>query len=175
MKYEVKNVKGFMGMDCPGFNATLYRDGVKVAFLIDDGNGGEVSFDWVDRSGPRVEVPWVNHQNEAIVIRGCTVEEGKLYDFLRGKTWNMGPELGGKDIQTDPGYFVSELVGEFEDAKRFNRLCKTKVLFRLKTDKKGEWRTFKGAFTKQIKDWIVSKYGDQVESIMNETVGQVAA
>lgn len=171
MSYEVRNVKGFMGMDVPGYNATLYRDGVKVALVIDEGSGGETQFQWLDWQAPKVEVPWQDYQGKPWSVH-CTPEEAKLYEFIRGKTWDS--KVSGK-VQMDIGMFVSGLVDEYENAKRFKRICKDKVLFRVKGDKADEWRTIKAAFSKRVKDYIVSKYGDQLEAIMNESLGQVAA
>jgi hypothetical protein len=46
--YEVKNVKSFKGHDGLGFNASLYRDGTKVAFVTDLASGGDIDFNWED-------------------------------------------------------------------------------------------------------------------------------
>jgi len=40
--YSVKKVIEFEGMDGSGYNATLYRGSKKIAFIIDEGNGGEL-------------------------------------------------------------------------------------------------------------------------------------
>jgi hypothetical protein len=44
--YTVKNVKNFLGREGHGFNATLYRDGVKVAFVRDMADGGPIRYEW---------------------------------------------------------------------------------------------------------------------------------
>jgi hypothetical protein len=44
-KIELKNVKTFRGMEGYGLNATLYVDGIKTAFVIDDANGGPVDYE----------------------------------------------------------------------------------------------------------------------------------
>jgi hypothetical protein len=48
--YTVKNVKSFLGQEGPGFNATLYKDGVSVAAIIDDASGGPVIFQWHNKA-----------------------------------------------------------------------------------------------------------------------------
>jgi hypothetical protein len=48
--YTVKGVKNFIGREGHGFNATLYRDGKKIAFVSDMADGGCLRFDWEDRS-----------------------------------------------------------------------------------------------------------------------------
>jgi hypothetical protein len=170
MSYEVRNVKGFEGMEGLGYNAMLYRDGIKVAFVIDEGNGGEMLLRWADCKASRVEVPWSDYQGKPNSIL-CTPEEAKLYEFIRGKMVDY--RFSGQS-QISIGIFLAGLVDDYESPKRFKRICKTKTLFRVKGDKSDEWRTIKEIFSKRIKDFIVGKYGDQVESIMNESLGQVA-
>jgi len=169
MEYTLKSIKTFRGMDGQGMNATLYRDGVKVALVIDDGCGGEIHLEWVDYQAPRVTVPWVNYEGQPCEIR-CTPEASKLYEFLRGKTWNIGKMFGkaDKEIQVDIGIFIGELADKTINENRFKRLCKSKTLFRLKTDEKDCWRTLKSPFNQQVKDLIMREFGSQVESIMNE-------
>lgn len=48
--YAVKGVKTFVGMEGHGYNATLYRDGRQVAFVIDDASGGPLQVEWKDPS-----------------------------------------------------------------------------------------------------------------------------
>lgn len=48
--YTVKGIKTFVGMEGHGYNATLYRDGKKVAFVIDDASGGPLQVEWTDPS-----------------------------------------------------------------------------------------------------------------------------
>ncbi len=172
MSYTVKNVKKFRGMEGTGFNLNLLRDGKKVAFVMDEGCGGVSRFEWVDYDKPKVDVQWTNYQKQPCTIR-CTPEEATLYEFLRGKTFKVGTVT----LVVDPDIFVGDLLENYENDKRFARLCKTKTLFRLKGDKEGEWRalTVHGvSFNKTVKDKIISKFGDQVEEILNETLGQVA-
>ena len=178
MSYTIKNVKKFRGMEGTGFNLNLLRDGKKVAFVMDEGCGAEPCFEWVDEAKPKVDVPWLNFQQEPISILRCSPEEAALYESLRGQTIKMDNFRGGTiTMAVDPEMFVGDLFEKYENDKRFARLCKTKTLFRLKGDKEGEWRalTVHGvSFNKAAKDKIISKYGDQVEEILNETLGQVA-
>jgi len=46
--YEIKGLKTFMGMEGYGANASLYYKGKKIAFIIDDGNGGCLNIDYLD-------------------------------------------------------------------------------------------------------------------------------
>jgi hypothetical protein len=174
--YTVKNIKSFMGTDMPGYNATLYCDGKAVADVINDGGGGETDIHWKDYKQPSVSVPWKNYKDEPFTIN-CTPEEAKLYEFLRGKTWSM-PEIDSKVHQHEPDTYIGELVEDVENQKRITathkRWIKTKVVIKLKDAPEGTYRTFTTPFTKKSKDFIVNKYGDQIEYFLNEKYGQNA-
>ena len=171
MNYEVKNVKGFMGEDCPGFNATLYRDGQKVATVIDSGNGGMTDFHWVDWQAPHVDIKFTNDEGKEVSFK-WTPEEAKLHEAIQGQTWSFeGKVMGQKSTEM----FVAELVGAFENDRRFKRLCKTQTLFHVKGDEEGSYRIIKAVYSKRVKDFLVTKYGDKVEAILNEKYGQIAA
>lgn len=121
MSYEVRNVRGFMGEYCPGYNATLYRDGVKVAEVINSGNGGEETVHWEDAGRPkmvdgkivmvgqepRVEVQTTNYKGEPMTMR-CTPEEAKLMEFLKGKKIDLGDGLGESELSL--GMFMAGLM-----------------------------------------------------------------
>jgi hypothetical protein len=49
MKITLKNVKTFQGREGSGLNADIYLDGVKIAHVHDQGNGGEYFYDVFDR------------------------------------------------------------------------------------------------------------------------------
>jgi hypothetical protein len=48
--YELKAIKEFKGDEGYGMNANLYRNGTKVASIIDHGDGGILSYSFDDRS-----------------------------------------------------------------------------------------------------------------------------
>ena len=62
---------------------------------------------------------------------------------------------------------ISRMVDDFSELKMLKRACKTKVLFRLKGDEEGSWRTIRGGWGDLISKWIEAKYGDRVEAIAN--------
>ncbi len=47
VKLELRAIKRMQGRDGEAFNATLYVDGVKAAYVHNDGNGGCNSYDWL--------------------------------------------------------------------------------------------------------------------------------
>lgn len=175
--YTVKNVKSFMGLDMPGYNATLYRDGKAVALVVNDGGGGETDIQWSDYKAPTVEVQWTNYKGEPFTIH-CTPEAAKFYEYIRGKTWSM-PEIDNEVHQHSPDTYIGELVEDIEHQKRITaqhkRWIKTQVCIKLKKDPEGHFVTFKTKFTQKAKDFIVNKYGaDQIEYFLNEKYGQNA-
>jgi hypothetical protein len=50
MGLELKAVKTFLGSDGYGLNANLYLNGKKVAFVLDEGRGGESEVTFTDKS-----------------------------------------------------------------------------------------------------------------------------
>jgi len=47
-RVEMKNVKTFRGREGEGFNATLYINGQKSAFVFDDASGGPYNYEVYD-------------------------------------------------------------------------------------------------------------------------------
>ena len=52
-QFQVKGVKTFEGMEGYGINANLYFEGKKVAFILDEGNGGCLDVRWDRDKGYR--------------------------------------------------------------------------------------------------------------------------
>lgn len=139
--YEVKGVKSFIGLEGYGFNATLYRDGKKVAFVIDDANGGCYNFDFVS--------------NEA---------ENEFNAYIKTL-----PEIEfqGSKLTVDSDIFVGELVEQYETGKKLKSWCKTKTVFILKSDKAGEYRTVLHVYTDAVRKFLESKYKDDLLEVVN--------
>jgi hypothetical protein len=172
--YTVKNVKTFRGTDGDGYNATVYCDGKKIALAMDGADGGPLNVEWEDfGKGEYVDVNWKDHKDEDFVIH-CTPFEAQMYEHVRGKTWQLGEYSGNMD----PDLFIEELVNDFLNEKnriaQEKRWIKKETLFRLKDDKAGSFRTIGALFSKRVKDFIINKYGEQVEYILNERYGQIA-
>ena len=105
--YSVKNIKTFTGSEGKGFNATLYRDGKKIAMVSDMADGGMLRFDWVDYSAR---------------------EEDKLdaYCATLPKT-DLGHGL--RLVDTDKDLFVSQLVEDESIRKRMRAQLRKKTVF----------------------------------------------
>ena len=143
LDYNVKGVKSFRGMEGYGFNATLFRGKVKIAFVIDEANGGCYHYDWFDRA-----------------------EDKRLRDYCETLPKEAVYDM---EIAVDPDILVSELVERYENDKKFSRLCKVSTLFRLKGDPEGQYQVYKKVpYNEAMKKHLVEKYGDTVEEILNE-------
>jgi hypothetical protein len=142
LNYNVKGIKSFIGMEGPGFNATLYRDKKKVAFVIDSAQGGDYDYQWYDKS------------EEKILRDYCaSLPKYTMYDT---------------EMSVSPDSLLAELVDAYENGKRFTRLCKTSTLFRLKGDNEGEYRSYKHPYSDVMEKMLREKYGDTIIEILNE-------
>ncbi len=130
--YEVRGIKTFNGMEGAGYNATLYRDGKKVAEVIDDASGGPLMFHWAD----------VKDGTSKTTIRGydgaprevnCTKEEALLYKYTESLPDHVC-SFEGKDgkpatLQMSPELFVEHLVNDTLLLRDLRRKMKGKVVF----------------------------------------------
>lgn len=163
--YTVKGVKSFEGMEGLGFNATLYREGRKVATVIDDASGGEVMFRWLDEGASTVKYPHHGHNGETRELDG-TPEEAL---FAKVVFDLPSVESHGMTLHKSEGWVVSDLVNEYEDRRWLRRNTKTKTLFRLKGEEAGSYRTINSPYGEKVVEYIMGKYGDKVELIVNPT------
>lgn len=153
MDYSVRNVRTFNGMEGPGFNATLLRDGKPVAELIDDGCGGCVLFRWKDRA-----------------------EEKLLNDHIKTLPPYEFPMVAkGEKFHVTADLFVGRLIDFWKFEKGMRRRCDSAIVFRLTTDDKGTARrwlpgrsgmTYSAAIT-----YLKEKYNGLIEIIYNEKYG----
>jgi len=65
---------------------------------------------------------------------------------------------------------IGGMIATMQAEKDMKRWCKTKTVFTLLGDIKGEFRTVKHVFTPEVKAWLVAKYGAKIDKIYNETV-----
>ena len=147
--YSVKNVKSFMGREGYGFNCSLYRDGKRVAFCMDDASGGMVDIEWL-----------IDAKREQALMDAHV------------KTLPPVPcEFGDREpLKMDEGWFVTELVNEFEKTKEIRKLqrqCKTKTLYRDPKAEEGRYFIWKRPYDEQARKMIIDKLGPDAE-IFNE-------
>lgn len=148
MAYSVKNVKTFQGREGYGFECSLYKDGKRVGTITNTADGGMVDF-------------YLNQGEKEILDAHCKTLPKRKHYFEEGKMEEIDAEL-----------FISRLVDDFETNKEKKRWCKKQIVFCLKGDKEGSFRTIKGLYTAKIGEAIRTKYGEKVEEIVNETILQ---
>jgi hypothetical protein len=145
-KYSVKSVKEFQGREGMGFECTLYHDGKKLGGVTDTCDGGGMA---------EFRIP---REAEEALDAFCK--------SLPKEKWSMEGASGEYEI--DSTMFVGHLVDEFKLKKQLKRWCKTKVVFRVKNMKEGEYRTVSGQYDKEVKAMILKTYAGQEPEIINE-------
>ncbi|GEM_PF-2820841 len=143
-KFTLKGVKTFLGREGYGVNATLYYEGKKVAFLLDSGNGGELSVDWESKYDRKKEE----------FIRIPIVEEAKLYrdtliNSLPKTTWGDLSEARGEksiidskdDYTWDTEAIMNTLVDYELDNKEWKKNLRNLCIFKTKEKQIIKFRT----------------------------------
>lgn len=104
MGLELKAVKTFIGSDGYGLNANLYYKGKKVAFVLDEGNGGELMVYFADK----------DKQEKVLAVANRYYEKYPKYLF-HDTDWAKLTEL------------VEELYDLYETEKYFKKSLKKRV------------------------------------------------
>lgn len=153
--YAMAKIKTFRGMDGQGLNATLTRGGKAVALLLDEGCGGMMHFDWLDRS------------------RGESSEEAMFLAFIE-ETVPPDPEDKGSSLdprtlkQFAAEQWVNAEVDRIENDKRFRRACKTKTLFQVGEKIGGdEFLVIKGVGP-HLREILEKKYAGKKVRVLND-------
>lgn len=161
-KYTVRKVKTFVGHEGHGFNAELLRDGVPVAFALDEGNGGGVRFDWYDRTYAPFKLERTDGGNP--VTLKIPVEAAVLHEHIKGQTRTAY----GEAFPLSMDMFVSELIDAYETERTIKRKCKKTTCYRLVGQKPGEYMQTAMVYSKELADKIRAKYGEKLDFIYNE-------
>lgn len=151
--YSIMGLKTFPTDDGGAFHFTLCLNGKKVLTVQNGGYGGPNEYHAIMPKGTSAEV-WGKAQRERVTT---------LTDHAKKALNDDGFEI--KDT------FICHLLDAYENDKRFKRMCKTQVLFRIKGDKKGEYRSYKRKFTPAFKERMLAhldKQGYKVIEILNE-------
>lgn len=70
---------------------------------------------------------------------------------------------------------IDKMLDEQEVIRWLKRNTRNKTLFMLNGDKKGEWRTVKAPYQPAVKNFLIKKYGTNLQCIANESLeGAVA-
>lgn len=149
MKVELRNVKVIKSLseETPCFTANIWIDGRKAGDVRNHGTGGANEVWFADR------------------------EVQMAFDAFVAAMPPIPNEWGGDPLPMDADMFVGRLLDEHEERAWATRQCRKRTLFRLKGDGTESWRTVEAPFTPAVKAFLVRKYGDAVETILNEQIG----
>jgi hypothetical protein len=128
------------------FDAELYIDGKYAAVVSNDGHGGCHHFLFSDRD-----------------------LEQRFYAYARSLP-PVKTEFGMMDM--DDEMLVDELLSRYEEEKQLKRWCKKSTVIRLKGSEEGSYQQFPEPFSAAMKGFLVNRYGDQLEEIVNERFAQ---
>jgi hypothetical protein len=173
--YEIKGVKTFRGMEGEGFNATLYREGKKVCFIIDEANGGCYNYCWFDyHIDSRVEVKGVHYLGEKYSYEGSP-EEAKFHEFLMDLPWEKS-EVSEKPYPIDKDTFIARLIDGYERVKEFKKICNKGLCVQVGEDiGTDKYVSFPIQYAKVSKAWVDEqlrkRYPNQKILILNEIYG----
>lgn len=148
--WTLKQVKTFRGREGTGFNANLYRDGNKVATVDDHGNGGPIDVHFLDGNG---------HYN--VATPESTLLDAHVKALPQEKCF-------GTMLDVSVESFLGSLFDDVQEEKRLRRLCKTKIVLKLKSNKPGEVTCISQAYRPVHKAKLEERYGGDLVEIINE-------
>jgi hypothetical protein len=124
MNLTLKNVKSFRGSEGYGFNASLYLNGKKVAFVMDEGCGGCYRYEWEHRGARDIVESWVK-----------TLPKTEFEDV--------------GTVETD----LDIVMGRLLDRHDVQKQCKTKIMFRVRDGKQDKTYAIKGQWLGHEDHW----------------------
>lgn len=143
--YTLKGYKSFMSSDGYAFSATVYADGKKIGTVSNGGYGGPNDYSFIDKTA------------------------GDALEVYAKSLPPLESELFPEGLTMDLDLYIDELINDLEEKKVIKRHCKTKTLFQLKGDAKGEWRVIKTMYSPKVAEHLRNKYPDTLKEIANET------
>ena len=126
--YSVKAVKTFHGHDGNGWECKLYRDGKRVAIVVEDGWGGGLQFHWNDHGETRVECRKRNYDDSFITYK-ATPEQAKLEAHVLEQPQEDSSFFADGKMYINADIFIGNLVGDVLITKDVKRLLKKIAIF----------------------------------------------
>lgn len=175
--YTITKIKTFNGREGQGLNATICANGKPICFVMDDASGGEVRYDYRNSKQNResflATTLAMAAQAEKEIGEYCL---SLLTDAERARSQkecaemkasyapqlNIEMKMRGDAVEN----WVNNTIDALQTKKRFDRISKTKTLFRLKGDKVDEWRTIGVPYSDPRAPALMQKtYGESVVQI----------
>lgn len=142
--YGVKGLKSWRGRDGVGYQYHLTENGKKVAFINQDGCGGEVDIDFDDPA----DLARFNAFIKDLPEQQC--------------------EFSGKMEPVSGPMFLAQLADDHEQQQYLKRHCRTKTLVVLNSYNEGQYLEYKKAYSPAFKAWLQEKHGTDLIEIINE-------
>jgi hypothetical protein len=143
MTYTLKNVKSMQGREDMAFSCTIYKDGVRVGYGRNDGNGG---MNHIDMEGA-----------DYAARHAAVCEFGRWTRENCSDSWIAAYVDDSDENNADLG--LSMLFQRHEDAKAYKRQLRTKVLFRLPEDGDAAYRMMDHKGNPEgVTRWLRAKY-----------------
>ena len=150
-----------------GYLAGTERASIRVRISGDDANlniksGGLVA----SRLEFEYAIPVAEARELLTLCEGPLIEKTRHYVDHDGMTWEIDE-------------FFGDIILREDIRKKLTRKCAKNTLFRLKGDAPNEWRTVKSgrkakaaAYNPNVRQWLLTTYSDQIETIANEGIGR---
>lgn len=171
-EFNLANVKTFLGRQGHGLNAVIVMDGKPVADVLDEANGGAMRVTWFAGKGP--ERGQGNEAARSALLQHVRDEHerqsGDAAHEARCKErgiWFEGCGLSGRGDQDVIEHWINEEFARMETLRNLKRWSKTKTVFRLRSDKDGEYRTLTKPYTPEVVAFLREKFGDQLAFVFN--------
>lgn len=188
-KVEIKKLKVCRGHETDAFSCDFHVEGTLVAHVTQSGDGGCHIWNWtIARAAQEKLKADLLAEAKADKPTWATISdfdensEFHLYaaDAKRAEKKRAANPAPVKYIWDDPGMhtealdlLIWHLVETEGETKRRKRLCKTKTLFRISTNKPEEYMTvdipWAGNETR-VRSLLAKKFGPQLVEIINETL-----
>jgi hypothetical protein len=158
VKIELRAVKisKALSRETIAFTGTLYIDGRKAAYCMNDGGGADNTVDFVGG--------WDGEFFKAMQEHIATLPP------VRPK-WLKAEE---KPLRVTLDWFISDLVGKAETEQAIKRWCRRNVVYRIKGDPEGEYRQWglrggRAGMTieqrREVTQIVRDKHGDSIIEI----------
>ena len=150
VKIELRNLRinKALSDETTCFSADVWVEGRKIGVAMNRGHGSCHDYHWTDQEA-----------GKALHEYAFQAYDGKVIG-------NFQPPLTITFDHLD--HLIDELINKAEEEKQMRRWCKTKVCIRLKGDKQGEWRTYRGTYSPEFAAALRTKHGEALEEILNE-------
>jgi hypothetical protein len=156
MNLSVKNVKVRAGLseETLCFEATLYRDGKRIATVSNRGTGGPHAYCFINQDVCREVNDWA--QVQPVTIK------------------SPDPALPDFEPLEKLDYFVDTCVANVLRIRDLTKLCRKGIAYRLKDQKVDQWWVTETQYTAEAAQRLRDQHGDKLEAIAQELIAELS-